>query len=127
MRHAGQLLTAFELLLNRVWLPSSGRRRRPEQRRQFVGGVGDPEHRPGRLEGQARFERPGTDGVEAEAIDELHHRSDRCSVIACRRNGDASGRTVRTPAFVELIVGIGDAGYWHGRSNLLFGVISSWH
>jgi len=87
-----------------IKLPSSGRRRGPEQRRKFVGSVGDPEHRPGRLEGQARFERAGIDGVEAEAIDELHHRSDRCSVIACRRDGDPSGRTVRAPAFVELVV-----------------------
>src|SRR5438874_4480356 len=82
-----------------------GRRGGPEKRRQFVGAARNAEHWSIRLEGQARFERPGIDSVESESIDQLHHRGDRRAVITRRRHGDPSRCTVRTPAFVELVVG----------------------
>src|SRR6266446_1123670 len=47
----------------------------------------------------------GIDGVEPKPIGELHHGGNRRSVITCRRDGDTSRRTLRTPAFVELVVG----------------------
>ena len=78
-----------------------------EEVRQFVGAVGESEHRAVRLEGEAGFERPGIDRVEAESVDELHHRVDRGGVVAGRGDGDAVGCATRTPAFVELVVAAG--------------------
>ena len=83
---------------------SRGRRFGPQEIRQFVGAVGESEHRAVGLEGEAGFERPGIDSVEAELVDELHYRGHSAAVVAGRGDDNSVRRATRTPAFLELVV-----------------------
>jgi hypothetical protein len=73
----------------------------PEECRQSVVTVRDPEHRPAWLQGDAGVERPSVYGVESEPIDELHDRGNRDGVIPRSSHGETTGRARRTPSLLK--------------------------
>ena len=85
-------------------LRSIARRFGPGEIQQLVGTVSDTERRPVWLQGGAGIERPDSNRVESESIDELQDRCDRVRVIAGRSQGEAIRRAGRTPPLLKLEV-----------------------
>ncbi len=86
------------------WAARHGRYCEAKGSRQFFGIARDPEQVSVWLEGDARFEPSGINGVEPESIDQLQDRGDRVPVIACRSQGEAIGRAAWTLHLPKLEV-----------------------
>src|SRR5437870_1844 len=93
-----------ELGLRRLVRRHEGARPTRKEVRQFLGGVTRTEDRATWLQRKSGFEAPGFDGVEAQCIDQLKHRSNSGGIIAGGRHANAAGRALWTPALLELEV-----------------------